>query len=186
MDTSMWMWLTGIAGIIAALGAVGAAGAATWLLIYARRQAQEMLEARYAQSRPLVIPLSAPPLLGAADGIREDFYPHAPPDRPGFRNIGTGPALNAWAVIFGPRPTVPSEILPERRTVFMEVPIRPGEERATRMVQSDAQPSIWMGIPSTRCTPLQSQPREMSCCATPCAFWHGTRAPTATSLVAGT
>jgi hypothetical protein len=80
-----------------------------------------LLEARYAQSRPLVIPVDGPPVRG--DGMREELDPYAGPDRPLFRNIGTGPALNVWAVIFGPQPTVASALGPERRTVIQQVPL---------------------------------------------------------------
>jgi hypothetical protein len=128
MDHNTYMWLTSIAGLIAALGAAGAAGAATWLLVYARRQAQEMVEQRYAQAQPLVTPLTVPPLRDVANGGAEEFYPQAPNDRPHFRNIGTGPALNVRAVIYGSRPTVPSQVQPERRMVIVEVPLASGEE----------------------------------------------------------
>ena len=112
MDAYRW-FITAIA--------IGAVIVVAWLLWQTRRQAQEMLEARYAQSRPLVIPVDGPPLRG--DGVREEFDPYAGPDRPLFRNIGPGPALNVWAVIFGPRPTVPSALHPERRTVIQQVPV---------------------------------------------------------------
>ena len=56
------------------------------------------------------------------------YFPHAPPDRPVFRNIGTGPALNVWAVIYGPRPTDPAWTAPEKRSVIVEVPIGASEE----------------------------------------------------------
>lgn len=39
---------TGVTGLLTAVGALAAAGAAIRLLVYARQQAQEILEARYA------------------------------------------------------------------------------------------------------------------------------------------
>lgn len=74
------------------------------------------------------MPITPPPPRGGQGKDVEQFDPHVAPDRPVFRNIGTGPALNVWAVIFGPRPTVPSEMLPQRRTVIVGVPIQAGTE----------------------------------------------------------
>ena len=184
------MWLSDLTGIFTALGALVAAGAAIRLNFYARQQAQEMLEARYDQSHPLVVPLSEPPMQRAGEGPREDFFAHAAPDRPSFRNIGTGPALNVWAVIYGPRPTVPSQVLPPMRSVIVEVPMAAGEERggdgAVGRISLDGDTTLDDDQEHTLYAPVEPTPWVMPCCATPCGSWPATRSRTTTSSVTGT
>jgi hypothetical protein len=123
------MGLTEVTGLVAALGATIAAIGAVVLLVYARRQAREMVEARYALSRPLVIPTGKPPLRGQGEVYGTQWFDLvAPPNQPIFRNIGPGPALNVWCVMFGPRPSEPEHEVAQRRTAWVDVPIPAGEE----------------------------------------------------------
>jgi hypothetical protein len=124
------MGLNEITGLVAAAGATLAAIGAVVLLFFAARQAREMVEARYALARPLVYPTDAPPLQPGIGGDpnQERFNAHAQPDHPVFRNIGTGPALNVWCVMFGPRPTQPQQVLADRRTAIVDDPIPAGKE----------------------------------------------------------
>jgi hypothetical protein len=124
----IFVWFDQHAGSFGALGAIAAAAAATVLLIYMRRQTQEMLETRRDQYRPLLIPVNGPPTGTPADGGKEWFDPDAPNSMVKFKNIGPGPAHNVWAVIFGPPPAPSEGILARRRTVILSLPIAAGQE----------------------------------------------------------
>jgi len=131
-----------IATVIASFGTVLAAGATIWLarltsgqLHEAAQVRLEAVEARYAEQRPVVIPIGYPeyPMIGGTRG----YDVTAPRIEIQARNVGPGPALNVRATLFPPAPDAerPQDRTQSRHSAKLDMPLASGAEQSLEFGQ---------------------------------------------------
>jgi hypothetical protein len=133
-------WITLMATLIAA-------GAAVWLafigqhqvkigqqqVAVSQEQVRQSLDAVYASRRPILMPVSALPLVTESNNNRRFDFQQAECSL-ALRNVGSGVAVNIRAVIIEPKPTpAPAPVsLTSRQTLWHGEPLEPQQTVETK------------------------------------------------------